>query len=198
MDNPIAPGQTLNDTYELLPIKGTIKNWIAIEGSILNNNEIMTVSNTKIASSAPRGPQTSDERNVFAIYVSYYVKCKLVLSGMGGELSLKLPFVLGYVENENESENERELLLKTNLFNIDENIIELTHITNTIDVIAEENENSRKSSEIHDDGTMDNDNEILLTSELGTMTINTDDDDEVDLIQAQIHIPEKNIDEKLP
>ncbi|XP_069965994.1 uncharacterized protein [Bactrocera oleae] len=39
-----------------------------------------------------------DDRNVFAIYVSYYVKVKLTLSGMGGELSLKLPFVLVHVE----------------------------------------------------------------------------------------------------
>lgn len=39
-----------------------------------------------------------DDRNVFAIYVSYYVKVKLTLSGMGGELSLKLPFVLVHVD----------------------------------------------------------------------------------------------------
>lgn len=41
---------------------------------------------------------TNEERNVFAIYVSYYVKVKLTLSGMGGELSLKLPFVLVHVD----------------------------------------------------------------------------------------------------
>ncbi|XP_052850473.1 uncharacterized protein LOC128261070 isoform X2 [Drosophila gunungcola] len=41
---------------------------------------------------------TGEERNVFAIYVSYYVKVKLTLSGMGGELSLKLPFVLVHVD----------------------------------------------------------------------------------------------------
>lgn len=35
-----------------------------------------------------------DNRNVFAIYVSYYVKVKVVLSVMGGEVSLKLPFTL--------------------------------------------------------------------------------------------------------
>lgn len=55
--------------------------------------------NMKIASSAPRGPQTCEERNVFAIYVSYYVKVKLALSGMGGEVSLKLPFILGHVDD---------------------------------------------------------------------------------------------------
>lgn len=38
---------------------------------------------------------SGDEKNVFAIYVSYYVKVKLSLSAMGGEVSLKLPFILG-------------------------------------------------------------------------------------------------------
>ncbi|KAH8368398.1 hypothetical protein KR084_010970 [Drosophila pseudotakahashii] len=44
------------------------------------------------------GGGNGEERNVFAIYVSYYVKVKLTLSGMGGELSLKLPFVLVHVD----------------------------------------------------------------------------------------------------
>lgn len=48
---------------------------------------------------------THDERNVFAIYVSYYVKVKLTLTGMGGELSLKLPFMLIHID-----EDQRRLL----------------------------------------------------------------------------------------
>ncbi|XP_017851120.2 uncharacterized protein LOC108605826 [Drosophila busckii] len=44
-----------------------------------------------------------EDRNVFAIYVSYYVKVKLTLSGMGGELSLKLPFVLVHVDDHRRS-----------------------------------------------------------------------------------------------
>ncbi|KQS29855.1 uncharacterized protein Dere_GG18921, isoform B [Drosophila erecta] len=46
----------------------------------------------------PNSAGGNEERNVFAIYVSYYVKVKLTLSGMGGELSLKLPFVLVHVD----------------------------------------------------------------------------------------------------
>lgn len=61
----------------------------------------------KIASSAPRGPQTFEERNVFAIYVSYYVKVKLTLSGMGGEVSLKLPFILGHVDDGSHTDNRK-------------------------------------------------------------------------------------------
>ncbi|XP_041447844.1 uncharacterized protein LOC111066363 isoform X2 [Drosophila obscura] len=41
---------------------------------------------------------STEDRNIFAIYVSYYIKVKLTLSSMGGELSLKLPFVLVHVD----------------------------------------------------------------------------------------------------
>lgn len=55
---------------------------------------------SNIASSALRTPCTLfDDKNVFAIYVSYYVKVKLTLSGMGGELSLKLPFTLAHFDD---------------------------------------------------------------------------------------------------
>lgn len=95
---------------------GVTKNWIAVEGShstsyaqsslILSQQDSTIDSsehsqdNLKIASSAPRGPQTFEDRNVFAIYVSYYIKIKLTLSGMGGEVSLKLPFILGHVDDD--------------------------------------------------------------------------------------------------
>lgn len=69
----------------------------------------------KIASSAPRGPQTYEERNVFAIYVSYYIKIKLTLSGMGGEVSLKLPFILGHVDDGNNDIDNRKSESSTKL-----------------------------------------------------------------------------------
>ncbi|XP_017870656.1 PREDICTED: uncharacterized protein LOC108618938 isoform X1 [Drosophila arizonae] len=55
-------------------------------------------SSAGTASAGGAGSGLGDDRNVFAIYVSYYVKVKLTLSGMGGELSLKLPFVLVHVD----------------------------------------------------------------------------------------------------
>ncbi|XP_065365634.1 uncharacterized protein LOC135958670 [Calliphora vicina] len=53
---------------------------------------------------------TNDERNVFAIYVSYYVKVKLTLSGMGGELSLKLPFILVHIDEQQRQLHEMHKL----------------------------------------------------------------------------------------
>lgn len=56
----------------------------------------------------PKLPQQTsfsslEDKNVFAIYVSYYIKVKLTLSSMGGEVTLKLPFILGNIELGSES-----------------------------------------------------------------------------------------------
>lgn len=84
---PLGPGGTLKKTYTLRPIKGSTKNWIALEDSYTKTGA--TLASTVVCPG--NGP---DDRNVFAIYVSYYVKVKLLISAMGGELSLKLPFAL--------------------------------------------------------------------------------------------------------
>lgn len=77
---------------------GQTKNWIALEDSLQRCNDPDQIK-SHIASSALRNANYFvDEKNVFAIYVSYYVKVKLTLSGMGGELSLKLPFTLAQFE----------------------------------------------------------------------------------------------------
>ncbi|XP_023311892.1 uncharacterized protein LOC108913808 isoform X1 [Anoplophora glabripennis] len=88
-DCPIHHGGYLDKTYTLIPMKSSTKNWIALEDSY-------TKSGTSLASTVTSTFQVHnpDDRNVFAIYVSYYVKVKLLVSLMGGEVSLKLPFTL--------------------------------------------------------------------------------------------------------
>ncbi|CAK1548135.1 unnamed protein product [Leptosia nina] len=84
---PVLPDQTHNNTYTLTPHRGVTKNWIALEDSY-------SKSGASLASTVLCSSKSQDERNVFAIYVSYYVKVKLTLSAMGGEVSVKLPFTL--------------------------------------------------------------------------------------------------------
>ncbi|KAJ1527804.1 hypothetical protein ONE63_007753 [Megalurothrips usitatus] len=84
---PLGPGATLNRVFSLSPEKGTTKNWIALEDSFARGGAPLA-STVTCASNSP------DDRNVFAIYVSYYVKVKLMVGAMGGELSVKLPFTL--------------------------------------------------------------------------------------------------------
>ncbi|XP_045510115.1 arrestin homolog [Colias croceus] len=84
---PILPNQTHKDTYSLTPYRGVTKNWIALEDSY-------SKSGASLASTVLCNPNSPEDRNVFAIYVSYYVKVKLTLGPIGGEVSVKLPFTL--------------------------------------------------------------------------------------------------------
>ena len=84
---PLGPGSSLSRTYTLHPAKGATKNWIALEDSFSRAGATLA-STITCTSSSP------DDRNVFAIYVSYYVKVKLLVGAMGGQLALKLPFTL--------------------------------------------------------------------------------------------------------
>lgn len=84
---PLGPGSSLSRTYTLYPAKGATKNWIALEDSFSRAGATLA-STVTCASNSP------EDRNVFAIYVSYYVKVKLLVGAMGGELALKLPFTL--------------------------------------------------------------------------------------------------------
>ncbi|XP_057659068.1 arrestin homolog isoform X1 [Diorhabda carinulata] len=85
-DCPIHHGNTFEKTFSLVPVKSTTKNWIALEESY--NKCGTSLASTVTSTNNP------DDRNVFAIYVSYYVKVKLLVNRMGGDLSLKLPFTL--------------------------------------------------------------------------------------------------------
>lgn len=67
---PIGPGKSLKKTYSLNPAKGATKNWIALEDSYSKTNA--SLASTVICNSP-------EERNVFAIYVSYYVKVSIIL-----------------------------------------------------------------------------------------------------------------------
>ncbi|XP_076627762.1 arrestin homolog isoform X1 [Colletes latitarsis] len=84
---PVGPGASMRRSYTLRPVKGSTKNWIALEDSYAKAGA--TLASTVVCPG--NGPE---DRNVFAIYVSYYVKVKLLISAMGGEVSLKLPFTL--------------------------------------------------------------------------------------------------------
>ncbi|XP_011637907.1 phosrestin-2-like isoform X1 [Pogonomyrmex barbatus] len=86
-DCPLGPGGNLRKTYSLKLVKGTTKNWIALEDSY-------TKTGASLASTVANPRNGPDDRNVYTIYVSYYVKVKLLISAMGGEVSLKLPFTL--------------------------------------------------------------------------------------------------------
>nr|CAI5840062.1 unnamed protein product [Callosobruchus analis] len=93
-DCPVHAGTNFEKTYTMMPMKSSTKNWIALEESY--NRSGTSLASTVVSVTNP------DDRNVFAIYVSYYVKVKITVSLMGGELSLKLPFTLMHTCAEHE------------------------------------------------------------------------------------------------
>ncbi|XP_048004488.1 beta-arrestin-1-like [Leguminivora glycinivorella] len=88
-NSQVLPGQSLDGSYTMIPSRGVTKNWIALEDSYSKTGACLA-STVLCSSNSP------EDRNVFAIYVSYYVKIKLNVSGIGGELSVKLPFSLSH------------------------------------------------------------------------------------------------------
>ncbi|XP_047495006.1 arrestin homolog [Penaeus chinensis] len=81
---PVSSGSSLKRQFQLTPARGAIKNWIALE-------EFYDRESALASTVARNDPQ---EKNVFAIYVSYYIKVKLFTSAIGGEVSVKVPFKL--------------------------------------------------------------------------------------------------------
>ncbi|XP_042874275.1 arrestin homolog isoform X3 [Penaeus japonicus] len=81
---PVSSGSSLKRQFQLTPARGAIKNWIALE-------EFYDRESALASTVARVDPQ---EKNVFAIYVNYYVKVKLFTSAIGGEVSVKVPFKL--------------------------------------------------------------------------------------------------------
>lgn len=127
--------------------KGPTKNWIAVEGSPSHSGPTDSIPlanySYKIASSAPKGPQSTDERNVFAIYVSYYIKVKLALSGMGGEVTLKLPFILGHIDDSLDDNQDHDDVEKKLDNKIDSNAIVSVATAGTCTTTDDDDVNSK-------------------------------------------------------
>jgi len=83
---PVTAGHSLERQYSINILENnSSRNWIALEDRY--GRLSTTLASTTLKSRV-------DERNFFAIYISYYVKIRLVVSGVGSDLSMKIPFIL--------------------------------------------------------------------------------------------------------
>ncbi|KAI9555630.1 hypothetical protein GHT06_018145 [Daphnia sinensis] len=83
---PLTTGNTLDRQYPLtLMENGGGRHWVALEDRY--GRLTATLASTTLKSEP-------NERHFFAIYISYYVKVRLVVSGVGGDVSTKIPFIL--------------------------------------------------------------------------------------------------------
>merc|ERR1712098_46325 len=86
---PLQPGSNLNRTIILKPLA---QNCYGIRGLCLDASLSKVTDESNLASSSLADSGNSND--LLGVVVSYSVKVKLMLSGMGGELETDLPFKL--------------------------------------------------------------------------------------------------------
>merc|ERR1711936_426586 len=86
---PLQPGGNINKTVVLKPLA---QNCRGIRGLCLDASLSKVTDESNLASSSLA--ETGNVNDLLGVVVSYSVKIKLILSGMGGELETDLPFKL--------------------------------------------------------------------------------------------------------
>ena len=86
---PLQPGGNINKTVVLKPLA---QNCYGIRGLCLDASLSKVTDESNLASSSLS--ETGNVNDLLGVVVSYSIKIKLVLGGMGGELETDLPFKL--------------------------------------------------------------------------------------------------------
>eukprot|EP00090_Calanus_glacialis_P028990 TRINITY_DN46486_c0_g1_i1.p1 TRINITY_DN46486_c0_g1~~TRINITY_DN46486_c0_g1_i1.p1 ORF type:complete len:406 (-),score=100.14 TRINITY_DN46486_c0_g1_i1:476-1693(-) len=86
---PLQPGSSLNRTFMLKPLA---QNCYGIRGLCLDASLSKVTDESNLASSSLA--ESGNSNDLLGVVVSYSVKVRVVLSGMGGELETDLPFKL--------------------------------------------------------------------------------------------------------
>lgn len=84
---PLQPGATLNRTFMLKPLA---QNCQGLRGLCLDAALSKVTDESNLASSSVA--ESGNSNDLLGVIVSYSIKVKLILSGMGGELETDLPF----------------------------------------------------------------------------------------------------------
>jgi len=105
---PLAPGSNLNRTFTMKPLAQMCNNE---RGLVLDASLSKERDETNLASSSLA--ETGDTNDLLGVIVSYSVKVTLVLSGMGGELVVDLPFKLNHPKPDSEEADTLEAVKKT-------------------------------------------------------------------------------------
>ena len=86
---PLGPGSNLNRTFTMKPLAQMCgdQRGLALDASLSKERDETNLASSSLA-------ETGDPNDLLGVIVSYSVKVTLVLSGMGGELAVDLPFKL--------------------------------------------------------------------------------------------------------
>ncbi|TRY76389.1 hypothetical protein TCAL_02711 [Tigriopus californicus] len=111
---PLGPGASLNRTFTMKPLAQMCahERGLALDAALSKVRDETNLASSSIA-------ETGDSNDLLGVIVSYSVKVKIILSGMGGDLEVDLPFKLTMPRPDSEEADKLEELKKvTNEENI--------------------------------------------------------------------------------
>lgn len=105
---PLGPGANLNRTFTMKPLAQmcSYERGLALDASLSKVCDETNLASSSIA-------ETGDPNDLLGVIVSYSVKVKIILSGMGGDLEVDLPFKLVHPRPASEEADTLEELKKT-------------------------------------------------------------------------------------
>ena len=88
---PLAPGSNLNRTFTMKPLAQMCnqERGLVLDAALSKERDETNLASSSLA-------ETGDPNDLLGVIVSYSVKVTLLLSGMGGELVVDLPFKLNH------------------------------------------------------------------------------------------------------
>ena len=103
---PLGPGANLNRTFNMKPLSQMCvhERGLALDASLSKERDETNLASSSLA-------ETGDPNDLLGVIVSYSVKITLLLSGMGGELVVDLPFKLNHPKPGNNSTVTRYILI---------------------------------------------------------------------------------------
>jgi len=105
---PLAPGSNLNRTFTMKPLAQMCgqERGLVLDASLSKERDETNLASSSLA-------ETGDSNDLLGVIVSYSVKVTLVLSGMGGELVVDLPFKLNHPKPDSEEADTLEAVKKS-------------------------------------------------------------------------------------
>jgi len=105
---PLVPGSNLNRTFTMKPLAQMCgqERGLVLDASLSKERDETNLASSSLA-------ETGDPNDLLGVIVSYSVKVTLVLSGMGGELVVDLPFKLNHPKPDSEEMDTLEAVKKS-------------------------------------------------------------------------------------
>jgi len=105
---PLGPGSNLNRTFNMKPLAQMCgqERGLAVDASLSKERDETNLASSSIA-------ETGDPNDLLGVIISYSIRATLVLSGMGGELVVDLPFKLVHPKPDSDEMTKLEELKKT-------------------------------------------------------------------------------------